>query len=114
MCRKIFACFLIVFLTACLVFSVSAREQYPVDAREYDTVESFDVGKSLLISFGTGLVIGLITVGVMYGQLKTVRGQHTAGQYTKPGSMQVTGATDTYLYRNVTRVPIPKQNSNHK
>lgn len=64
----------------------------------------FAFGRNLLISLIVGLVVALIVTGIMRGKLKSVKKQHTANQYTKPGSMQVTRATDLYLYSNVTRV----------
>lgn len=63
----------------------------------------FPLGQNLIICLVIGLVIALIVTGVMRSQLKTVRKQHTANQYTKPGSMRITHSTDLFLYRNVTR-----------
>ncbi len=114
--KKAFMLLLVVLLLACQTASVSAQEFSDGQGSYYEieyTVgsEPFDAGKSLLICYGTGLLIALITVGIMYGQLKSVRKQHAAGQYTKPGSMQLTSATDMYLYRNVTKIPIQQNNS---
>lgn len=64
----------------------------------------FELGGSLIISLVIGLVVALIATGVMRGKLKSVRKQESANQYTKSGSMQITNATELYLYRNVTRV----------
>lgn len=64
----------------------------------------FPFGASLLVAFIIGLVVALIATGIMRGKLKSVRKQHTANQYTRPGSMQITKSTDLYLYSNVTRV----------
>lgn len=109
MVRKVFACLLAILLIASMTVSVLAAQTEYV--RLHDSYsdsgsdeEGFDVGKSLLISLAAGLVIALIVTGVMRGQLKSVRRQHAANQYTKPGSMNVTSATDLYLYRNVTRI----------
>lgn len=62
----------------------------------------FNWGISLLISLAIGLVIALIVTGIMRMQLKSVRRQPAATEYTKPGSMQVTAAHDLFLYRTVT------------
>ncbi len=64
----------------------------------------FKFGQNLLICLIVGLVVALIVTGVMRSKLKSVKKQYNANPYTKPGSMQVTRATDLYLYSNVTRV----------
>ncbi len=63
----------------------------------------FDFVKNLAISIVIGLVIALIVTGIWRGQLKSVRKQPGANQYTKPGSMQVTYSNDFYLYKVVNR-----------
>ncbi len=63
----------------------------------------FDAPKKLGIAAVVGLVIGLITVLIMKGQLKSVRSQSMANAYIKTGSMHLTVCRDLYLYRNVTR-----------
>ena len=69
----------------------------------------FPLGKNLLISLVVGFVIGLITVLIMKGQLKSVRMQNQANNYVKQGSMHLTASHDLYLYRHVSRVR--RQNS---
>ena len=64
----------------------------------------FSVGKTLLSSLVVGIVIGLIVVAVLAGQLKSVKKQNQARDYVKPGSMHLTQRSDTFLYRNVSRV----------
>ena len=64
----------------------------------------FNVGKHLLIACVIGLIIGLIVVFILKGQLKSVRQQNQANAYIKPGSLQITGYSDLYLYRTVSRV----------
>ena len=44
----------------------------------------------------------------MKGKLKTVRMQNFAGEYEIPGSMQVTGQNDVFLYANVVATPKPE------
>lgn len=75
-----------------------------VDSTIYNS-EHFNIWFSLVISVGIGLVIALIVVLVMKSQLKSVRFQSAAANYLKEGSMQVTGAYENFLYRNVTRTP---------
>lgn len=61
----------------------------------------FNFGKTLLISLIIGSVVGLIVVSILKGQLKSVRKQNQANNYTKPGSMNVTVRNDLFLYREV-------------
>lgn len=63
----------------------------------------FDLGKHLLIALAVGLGAGLITVLVLYCQLKSVHRQDRAGDYVKRGSMKLTASHDFFLYRNVRR-----------
>lgn len=70
-----------------------------------------DYGKILLISVGIGLAVGLIYVLILKGQLKTVRGRSEASSYVRAGSMNLTRSGDYFMYRNVTRMEKPKQNS---
>ena len=67
--------------------------------------------KTIAISMGVGLLIGLIAVGVMASRMKTVRQQNTASDYVRPGSMQLTNQRDIYLYSHVTRTAKPKSSS---
>ena len=60
----------------------------------------------LLIS----IVMACIVTGAMKGQLKSVRSQENASCYIRSGSMVITTSEDIFLYRNVTRIPRPKDN----
>ena len=75
------------------------------------TGENIDI-KALLICIGIGILIGLVTVLVMRGQLKSVRAQNAAADYVVPGSFQLRHSRDIFLYRHVHRTPKPK--NNHK
>lgn len=68
-------------------------------------------GKTIAISMAVGVVIGLITVGIMSVRMKTVRHQNNAADYVRPGSMRLTTSRDIFLYSHVTRTPRPKSNS---
>lgn len=70
----------------------------------------FEAGTNLLIALAVGLAVGLITVLVLKGQLKSVRMQSRAHDYVKSGSMRLTVQRDLYLYRHVTRTK--KESSN--
>ena len=63
----------------------------------------FKFTRNLVISLVIGLVVALIVTGSMKSQLKSVRRQPAATEYTKPGSMQVTYSKDFFLYRIVDR-----------
>ncbi len=63
-------------------------------------------GGSLLL----GLIIAAIVVGVMKGQLKTVREKNEAGDYMKRDSLKMVESKDTFLYREVEKRAKPKAN----
>ena len=58
-----------------------------------------------------GLLSFLIPMNILKGQLKTVRSQPAAASYLKKNSMELTKSRDTFLYRNVSRVAKPQNNS---
>lgn len=62
------------------------------------------------ISLVIGFVIALITVGVMKGQLRSVRSQPFADCYVRKNSMEVTQSHDLFLYSTVSRTERPKDN----
>ncbi len=65
-----------------------------------------------LISLAIGVAVGFLVVGVMKGQLKTVRRQNGAGSYLAPGSLQLRVKQDIYLYENTTRIRIQQDEDN--
>ena len=86
--------------------------KYETDGKGYDVDDlprdDFSIGFNLLIAVVAGFVIGFIGVSIMKGKLKTVRMQNFAGEYEIPGSMQVTGQNDVFLYANVVATPKPE------
>jgi len=48
-------------------------------------------------------VAAVVVVLILRGQLKTVRAQRGAADYTRPGSMQITSRYENFLYRTVDR-----------
>ena len=76
----------------------------------YET-HSKNYGKTIAICMVVGLLIGGISVGIMASMMKSVRPQHSAAEYTRPGSMQLTNQRDIFLYSHVTRTPRPKSGS---
>lgn len=63
------------------------------------------------ICFAVGLVVALIATSIMKGQLKSVRAKVAASDYMTPGSLQLKESNDLFLYRNVSRIARPKNNS---
>lgn len=63
----------------------------------------FSFTRNLVIALVIGILAGVITVSVLKGQLKTVRGQNRAHDYVRSGSMKVNLRRDIFLYRNVSR-----------
>jgi len=63
----------------------------------------FPFGTSLLISVVIGFIVALIATGSMKAQLKSVRMQTGASEYSKAGSMNITNSNDIFLYRTVNR-----------
>jgi len=99
-------------------FPELAKEIYSeTDDSEFGGVDTPPVapkkayGKTIAICMGIGLLIGLITVGVMAARMKSVRLQTTASDYVRPGSMQLSRSRDIFLYSHVSRTPKPKSNS---
>lgn len=80
-------------------------------AAELEKEDSFPWFKILLISFAVGFIIALISVGAMKGQLKSVRAKNNANSYIKSNSLNVTGSSEIFLYRNVVKTPRQTQNS---
>ena len=83
--------------------------QYEIDGERNGF--PFDFGMNLMISLVIGFVVAFIVTGVMCSQLKSVRSQTGAREYTKPGSMQLTRSTDLFLYRTLDRTRKPQQTS---
>jgi len=79
--------------------------------RESSTQTQSQPAIPLLICILIGTVVGLISVLVMKGQLKTVRSQSGADCYVKQGSLQLRQCTDIFLYQNTTRRPKPQNNT---
>ncbi|MCR5830216.1 MAG: TPM domain-containing protein [Lachnospiraceae bacterium] len=64
----------------------------------------FDWGLRIVVWIVIGLVIGLIRVGSMKSQLKSVAVKTEASDYIVPGSFNLKNSRDFFLYKTVTRV----------
>lgn len=84
-----------------------AFRAFPKLAGEYMT-QGKPYGKTIAVCMGVGLLIGLISVGVMAAQMKSVKERSGASDYIRPGSMQITNSRDIFLYSHVTRTARPK------
>ncbi len=73
--------------------------------------DSVSPWKAPLICLGIGAVVALIVVLIMIAQLKSVRSKHTAADYVRPESLQMTQVLDLYLYHTTTRREKPKSSS---
>ena len=71
----------------------------------------FAFGKSLLISLAIGFAVAFIATGIMRAQLRSVRTQTGAREYTVPGSKHLTRSTDLFLYRTLDRRRKPQNTS---
>ncbi len=69
------------------------------------------VGGILVCILIGALLSFLIPMSILKRQLKTVRSQPGAASYIKKNSMDLTKSRDTFLYRNVSRVAKPQNNS---
>ena len=92
-------------------FLNTAKEilEYTKDGSSY--IPPLPWKRYLLYSLLVGLALAGITVFSMASQLKSVQNQRAAQCYLKKDSMKLTRQTDLYLYRTVTRVPRPRNNS---
>lgn len=92
----------------------AANEPTQEDDNDMDVAQSVPkktYGKTIAICMGVGLLVGLVTVGIMASKMKSVRMQSGASDYVRPGSMQLANSRDIFLYSHVTRTPKPKNNS---
>lgn len=64
--------------------------------------------KFLPIALVIGFLLALIPVSVMKSQLHSVKMQSGAAMYQKNDGIRITHARDLFLYRHVTKKPIPR------
>lgn len=62
----------------------------------------------IFIALIVGFLIALIPMGVLKSQLNTVHMQTGAVPYQKNDGVRITDSRDLYLYRNMTKKPIPR------
>ena len=96
-----------IFAVKCDEFITQARNGDPFDTHNLPK-EPFHVVFSLVVALIIGLVVALIATGIMRGKLKSVRSKYEASDYVRSGSMKVTESREIFLYRQVHRIPKPK------
>ena len=69
-----------------------------------------NIGTNLIVDFSIGAGISLIIILVYRSKLKPVKCQKEAKEYIVPGSFNLRRSDDVFLYFNITKVPIPKNN----
>lgn len=69
-----------------------------------------NIGTNLIVAFSIGAGISLIIILVYRSKLKPVKFQKEAKEYIVPGSFNLRRSNDVFLYFNITKVPIPKNN----
>ncbi len=60
-----------------------------------------------------GFILSFIPVGVMKGELKTVKMQAGASNYARKDSLNIVNTRNTFLYHKVRRTPRQTQSSSH-
>ncbi len=65
--------------------------------------------KTIILCIVVGMAMGFIIILAIASKNKSVRMQTNATVYTRPGSFVVTGSYDNFLYKNLDRIPKPKQ-----
>lgn len=71
----------------------------------------FNLILNLIIALVIGLIAGLITVSVMKSKMTSVRFNDSARQYTVNNSFKLNLSRDIFLYRTVSRVKRPENNT---
>lgn len=69
-----------------------------------------NIGTNLIVAFSIGAGISLIIILVYRSKLKPVKFQKEEKEYIVPGSFNLRRSDDVFLYFNITKVPIPKNN----
>jgi uncharacterized membrane protein YgcG len=80
-------------------------------AEEEAEAAGFHPVKKAVISLAVGFLIAFISVMTMKGKLTSVGKKNQAADYVVPGSFNLRESRDLFLYANVTKTPIPQNNS---
>lgn len=78
-------------------------ENYYHGDRQETVYYGEDSSPNLLLSLIIGVIVAVITIGVMRASMNTKRKQHGASVYMQPGSYHLRTHQDLFLYSNVTK-----------
>lgn len=113
-------CLLLTILILCFsatVFAHASAENYYADepavyyaesSEDYGTGEVFSLSR-LAASLVAGYIIGFLIIWSIASKNKSVRMQSNATEYTRPGSLVITGRSDSFLYTDTQRTAKPKR-----
>lgn len=113
-------CLLLAILILCFsatVFAQASAENYYADepvmyyaesTEDYQTEEFFSIQR-LAASLISGYVIGFLIIWSIASKNKSVRMQANATEYTRQGSLVITGRSDNFLYTDTQRTAKPKR-----
>lgn len=90
------------FADLCDSFITQAKTGDPYDSHNLPK-EPFNFVVNLLVCLAIGFVVALIYTSKLKSELITVRKQVKADSYVTPGSLQLTGSRDLFLYTQVTK-----------
>ena len=62
----------------------------------------------IIVPIISGLIVGCLVLAGLLGQLKSVIKQHSAADYVKKGSLQLSRKEDIFLYKNTERTAIQR------
>lgn len=94
---------------ACRVFAAECEYQINGEINGFP----FDFSLYLLIAGAVGLLVAIITTSIMLSQLKSVKPRQGAQEYRKENGMQMTRASELYLYSTMTRIPRQTDSGSH-
>lgn len=87
----------------------TARSGKPFDRSDFPRKPLSPMALPISVLIGAGIAI--LVVWGMKGQMKAVRGQGTAGNYVRDGSLQITQSRDQFLYHRVDRTKKIKEST---
>lgn len=73
-------------------------------------VESADIAIGFAVCLLAGAAVSMAVMLVLRSKNRTVKENFAAADYIMPQSLNITGSQDVFLYHNIIRTPIPKDN----
>lgn len=84
---------------------------YDVDNLPAEKKTAGETVKGILIALVVSLIIAFVVISSIKKSYKPVRFNKNASNYLVPGSLQITGSYDNFLYSNVTQTKIESSSS---